>query len=214
MYIRNRERVAQLSMSYDSLVGNLGNNTFSPDVQELLTRVSRHPLNHQNLLLTVMFHPDPLRSRIEIAFRSGTALLIDLALIYLDNKTTLAFLDTLRQIGAQLQKTNKDFQKQVELELNLRNRMYQAVGRAVRNMLLRSKGTSSHSKLRYFLLRISPSDSSDEVRLGKSFADSFLSPNSVQQLLQSKVPEAHFANLGRLVQRYATVSRAQKAPHL
>jgi hypothetical protein len=167
--------------------------TFSREVREFLSRVRARPQDFKELLLTVIFHPEPMSSQVKVSI--GKALpqfLLDAALMN-NIDPPGPFLDALRRIA------NKNLKKEIEAELKLRNDIYATAGEVARRMSPRS--------LHSVLLDASMTDPLPLLfsELGRRSVDKILPPRLAEQLRRSAASDAHFTNLGKFLRRYGEV---------
>lgn len=168
-----------------------------PDVKEFLNRVRNRPQNFGKLLLTVTFHPNPIQIQHKLPFGKGLLNLLEVML--LSNIQPVDILDPLRQIRDDFQKRDAPFKRQIEAELQLRNEMIKATGglgpRKLKPVLLEASLTED---ITFYL-----------CRLGLSFAKKMLPAPLAQRIINSAASEAHLANLGSFLRRYAAVLRSK-----
>lgn len=62
MYLRTSEGLGQVSMRYGAFAGTLGEPPLPPTIQKFLARVKKNPQNYEALLLTITFHEEPWSS--------------------------------------------------------------------------------------------------------------------------------------------------------
>lgn len=62
MYLRTSEGLGQVPMRYGPFAGTLGETPLPPKIQKFLARVKKNPQNYEALLLTITFHEEPWSS--------------------------------------------------------------------------------------------------------------------------------------------------------
>ena len=62
MYLRTSEGLGQVPMRYTPFAGTLGEPPLPPKIQKFLARVKKNPQNYEALLLTISFHEEPWSS--------------------------------------------------------------------------------------------------------------------------------------------------------
>jgi hypothetical protein len=176
----------QVPMLHDSFAGALGASPLPAEIQQFLHRVRKRPQDFKQLLLTVILHPDPANTL------TVKPALIDTILI--SGIRPVDILDPLRRIS------RGSFQRQIEAELQLRNKM------------VKTTGELGPHKLKPSLLEPSLRDGlGDRFQFGRSFALKMLPPRLAQRIINSAASEAHLTHLGGFLRRYAEVLQSKDA---
>jgi hypothetical protein len=190
MYFSETLRYPSGSLSFASAPGA---SPFSPEVRDFLSHVRARPQDFKELLLTVIFHPEPMSSATKVTIGKGQPmLLLDAGVIHnLDPPG--AFLDKLRRIA------NNNLKKEIEAELKLRNDIYATAGEVAMRMSPRS--------LHPLLLDASMTGPFPILlsELGRRSVEKILPPPLVERLRRSVASDAHFTNLGKFLRRYGEV---------
>ena len=180
MYVLSRERLAGPTLlPYHLFV-------LRREIQEFLDKVGRNPERFEPLLLTVEFHPDPLKLDL-----GPGAKLNELVLLYTLPSTSAAAHDmVLRALKtiSNRHKQDPQFHRRVEAEKKLAIRLQQTTAKL------------SRQALEPFLINAWLETDTNLTRVGSNFVDQML-PALRQAIGQSKVPSTHFFNLGRLLQK-------------
>ena len=203
MYVTTSEGVRQAPTPSNSFAGTLGKNSLPPETQKFLKQVRNQPHTYKRLLLTVTFHPSPIYSDLDVTIGRYPLKLLDYVMT--NNITAVELLDELRRISNTFHKTDKNFRRQIEAELKLRNTMFKTTGRLVRDELLRTSGNLVPQKLKPFLLDALLSGNTPLERSwqGLSFTQKMLPPSLAKRIMKSDASEAHLTYLGMLLRRYA-----------
>ncbi len=192
MYVQTYDGLEETARTYGSFASPLGE-TFSPEIRKFLKRVRARPQDYKELLLTVIFHPEPMSSATKVAIgKAQPQFLVDVGLINnLDPPGP--FLDTLRRIA------NNNLKKEIEAELKLRNEMIATAGERARKMARQDLYPILLDALMTSALPLLLSE------LGRRSVDKILPPRLVEQLRRSAASDAHFTNLGKFLRRYGEV---------
>ena len=190
MYFSETLRYPSGSLSFASAPSA---SPFSPEVRDFLSHVRARPQDFKELLLTVIFHPEPMSSVTKVTIGKGQPmLLLDAGVIHnLDPPG--AFLDKLRRIA------NNNLKKEIEAELKLRNDIYATAGEVAMRM--------SPQSLHPLLLDASMTGTLPILlsELGRRSVEKILPPPLVERLRKSAASDAHFTNLGKFLRRYGEV---------
>ena len=190
MYLWTREGLAQVPTLYSPLAGTLGEPPLPPKIQNFLDRVKKNPQDYEALLLTATFHVEPFPSdqlrKVLVAslendakdpWEEGKAIqekvLQELAAICKEHLKDNAFSKLFNQEKQLIPVVAKAFQETMKT--------YEAKGwleRLLVDALLKK-------------------DIFGEFEFGKSFALSVLPDEIAERILNSRVPETHYARLGR-----------------
>jgi hypothetical protein len=200
MYIRTREVLGQVPTFYLSFAGTLGEPPLPPKIQNFLDRVKRNPQDYEALLLTVTFHVEPFPSdqlrKVLVAslendakdpFEEAKAIqekvLQDLVAICKEHLKDNAFRTLFNKEKQLIPVVAKAFQETIKT--------YEAKGWL--------EGVLVDTLLK--------EDIFGEFEFGKSFALSFLPDEIAEQILNSRVPETHYARLGKALRLMAEQRR-------
>lgn len=190
MYLRTAEGLEQIENQYGHLSGTLGEPPLPPTIQKFLTRIKKNPQNYEALLLTVTFHEEPwssdqLMKWIGETFTEGTDPFETAKAI--QGKVLQALEDIykkhLRDAGfSQLVKKEKQ--------------LITVVAKAFQETIQRfeTKGWLEPLLIDALLAEY-PRGLIAEV--GKPFALYQLPVEIAEQILNSRVPETHYARLGK-----------------
>jgi hypothetical protein len=178
MYLTTSERLGRILLP-------IGFFFVPPKIQAFLDRVRNSPKSFEPLLLTVELHQDPLKGI------GPTDELFDLIM----NITTPSTRGTVGKMALGALKTiliqhKKDpqFQRQVQAEFNLGRQLEQTAEKL------------PHQKLEPFLLSAWLDEDASLTSIGRNLAARML-PRLHQMIIQSKVPNTHFFNLGRFLRQ-------------
>jgi hypothetical protein len=179
MYVITRERLGLIPPPFSFFL-------LPPKIQVFLDKVRKDPKSFEPLLLTMELHPDPLN----LDLGPGRDL-TDLILMNSPASTSAAVGKTvLGLLKAILNQYKQDprFRRQVESEYNLASQVQQTTGKLPRQ------------KLEPFLFNAWLEPDINLTRVGRDFATQML-PALRQAMIQSKVPNTHFFNVGRFLQK-------------
>jgi hypothetical protein len=193
MYLWTRDGLAQVPTLYGPLTGMLGEPPLQPKIQNFLDRVKRNPQDYEALLLTVTFHVEPFPSDqlrkvlvasmendpIEEAKAIQEKVLQDLVAICKEHLKNNAFRTLFNKEKQLIPVVAKAFQETIKT--------YEAKGWL--------EGVLVDALLK--------EDIFGEFEFGKSFALSFLPDEIAEQILNSRVPETHYARLGKALRLMA-----------
>jgi hypothetical protein len=180
MYVITRERFGLIPPPFSFFV-------LPPEIQAFLDKVRKSPKSFESLLLTVELHPDPIFLAID-----PRNTLVDLVLMNTSpaRRSAVAkmLLGALKTIFNQHKQQDSQFRRQVEAENSLASQLQQTTGKLPRE------------KLTPFVLNAGLGPDSNLTVVGRKFADQMLATLR-QAMSQSKVPNTHFFNLGRFLQK-------------
>lgn len=190
MYLRTSEGLGQVPMLYGPLAGTLGEPPLPPKIQKLLARVKKNPQNYEALLLTITFHEEPwssdhLMRLIGETFIESTDPLE--AAKAIQEKVLQALEDIYKK---HLRDTH--FGQLVKKEKQLIAVVAKACQETIQR--LETKGWLE-PLLVDALLTEYPRGLIAEV--GRPFALYHLPDEIAEQILNSRVPETHYARLGK-----------------
>ena len=193
MYVRTTEGLGQVPMRYGSFAGTLGDPTLPPKIQNFLDRVKRNPQDYEAVLLISVFHEEPFASD----------QLRKLMVASLENNAKDPFeeakaiqarvLQALREIHTRhLWGRDKQYSKLVEKEKQL----IQVVSKAFQETIKRLEAKGWLEPILVDAL-LAPHPPALTAEVGKPFALSNLPDEIAEQILNSRVPETHYARLGK-----------------
>jgi hypothetical protein len=199
MYVRTTEGLGQVPMRYGSFAGTLGEPPLLPAIQNFLDRVKRNPQDYEAVLLISIFHEepfasDPFRKVMVASFENNAKAPIEEA-IAIQGRV----LQALREIHTRhLWGRDKQYYKLVEKEKQL----IQVVSKAFQETIkrLETKGWLE----RYLIdALLAPDPLALTAQIGKPFALSDLPIEITERILNSRVPETHYARLGKALRLMA-----------
>ena len=203
MYLWTRDGLAQIPTLYGPLAGTLGEPPLPPKIQNFLDRVKRNPQDYEALLLTVTFHVEPflsdqlrkvlvasLENNAKDPFEEGKAIqakvVQELVAICKEHLKDNGFSKLFNKEKQLIPVVAKAFQETIKT--------YEAKGwleRLLVDALLKK-------------------DIFGEFEFGKLFALSFLPDEIAEQILNSRVPETHYARLGKALRLMAEQRQKDK----
>lgn len=203
MYLWTRDGLAQIPTLYGPLAGTLGEPPLPPKIQSFLDRVKRNPQDYEALLLTVTFHVEPfpsdqlrkvlvasLENNAKDPFEEGKAIqakvVQELVAICKEHLKDNGFSKLFNKEKQLIPVVAKAFQETIKT--------YEAKGwleRLLVDALLKK-------------------DIFGEFEFGKLFALSFLPDEIAEQILNSRVPETHYARLGKALRLMAEQRQKDK----
>lgn len=192
MYIRTTERLRQVPLLDSSFAGTLGDDpTFPPEIQKFLERVKKRPQDYEAVLLISAFHVEPfssiqLQKVLAASFENDAKDPLEEAKAIQEK-----VLQALEVIYKEHLKDN-DFGKLFNKEKQLISVVAKAFPETIKR--LETKGWLE-PLLIDALLADYPMGLTDKV--GKPFVLYQLPVDSTEQILNSRVPETHYARLGK-----------------
>lgn len=192
MYIRTTERLRQVPLLDSSFAGTLGDDpTFPPEIQKFLERVKKRPQDYDAVLLISAFHVEPfssiqLQKVLAASFENDAKDPLEEAKAIQEK-----VLQALEVIYKEHLKDN-DFGKLFNKEKQLISVVAKAFPETIKR--LETKGWLE-PLLIDALLADYPMGLTDKV--GKPFVLYQLPVDSTEQILNSRVPETHYARLGK-----------------
>lgn len=192
MYIRTTERLRQVPLLDSSFAGTLGDDpTFPPEIQKFLERVKKRPQDYEAVLLISAFHVEPfssiqLQKVLAASFENDAKDPLEEAKAIQEK-----VLQALEVIYKEHLKDN-DFGKLFNKEKQLISVVAKAFPETIKR--LETKGWLE-PLLIDALLADYPRGLTDKV--GKPFVLYQLPVDSTEQILNSRVPETHYARLGK-----------------
>jgi hypothetical protein len=194
------EGLEQIPARDRAFAGTLGDNALPDGIRKFLNELRNQPKDLKRLLLTVTFHPNPIKTLLTFGPRKQAPL----DLLLFNNLAPGAFFDELRRISVDLQKKDVAYRQQIDAELQLRNAMIKAAG----------KVGIDRDKMKPFLLEPLFTPEAEDYLLpplALNFANKMLPPRLVQRIKNSAIPEAHLVGLGRFLRRYGEVLQRKDA---
>lgn len=192
MYIRTTERLRQVPLLDSSFAGTLGDDpTFPPEIQKFLERVKKRPQDYEAVLLISAFHVEPfssiqLQKVLAASFENDAKDPLEEAKAIQEK-----VLQALEVIYKEHLKDN-DFGKLFNKEKQLISVVAKAFPETIKR--LETKGWLE-PLLIDALLADYPMGLTDKV--GKPFVLYQLPVDGTEQILNSRVPETHYARLGK-----------------
>ena len=190
MYLRTIEGLGQVPMRYGSFAGTLGEPPLPPEIQNFLDRVKRSPQDYEALLLTATFHVEPWSS-------DQLSKPLNLTSVYAPDP-----FEGLRAIQGKvleaLEAICKEHLKDIDFRklFNKEKQLITVVANAFQKRIkeLETKGWLE-GILTDALLAEYPRGLTAQV--GKPFVLFNLPDEIAEQILNSRVPETHYARLGK-----------------
>ena len=203
MYLWTRDGLAQIPTLYGPLAGTLGEPPLPPKIQNFLDRVKRNPQDYEALLLTVTFHVEPFPSdqlrKVLVASLENNA-----KDPFEEGKAIQA--KVLQELVAICKEHLKDngFSKL----FNKEKQLIPAVAKAFQETIktYEAKGWLERLLVDALLKK----DIFGQFEFGKLFALSFLPDEIAEQILNSRVPETHYARLGKALRLMAEQRQKDK----
>jgi len=191
MYIRTTERLRQVPLLDSSFAGTLGEPPLPHEIQSFLDRVMKSPQNYESVLLISAFHVEPfssvqLQKVLAASFENDAKDPIEKARAIQEK-----VLQSLEIIYKEHLKDN-DFGKLFNKEKQLISVVAKAFPETIKR--LETKGWLE-PLLIDALLADYPMGLTDKV--GRPFALYQLPDEIAEQILNSRVPETHYARLGK-----------------
>ena len=191
MYLRTTEGLGQVPMRYGSFAGTLGEPALLPKIQNFLDRVKRSPQDYEAVLLISAFHVEPFSSD-----QLGKVLAASLEN---DAKDPLEEAKAIQEKVLQALEAickehlkNIDFRKLFDKEKQLIPVVASAFQKRIKE--LETKGWLEGILIDALLAEY-PRGLTAEV--GKPFVLFNLPDEITEQILNSRVPETHYARLGK-----------------
>jgi hypothetical protein len=203
MYLWTRDGLAQIPTLYGPLAGTLGEPPLPPKIQNFLDRVKRNPQDYEALLLTVTFHVEPFPSdqlrKVLVASLENNA-----KDPFEEGKAIQA--KVLQELVAICKEHLKDngFSKLFNKEKQLIPVVAKAFQETIKSY--EAKGWLERLLVDALLKK----DIFGEFEFGKLFALSFLPDEIAEQILNSRVPETHYARLGKALRLMAEQRQKDK----
>jgi hypothetical protein len=203
MYLWTRDGLAQIPTLYGPLAGTLGEPPLPPKIQSFLDRVKRNPHDYEALLLTVTFHVEPFPSdqlrKVLVASLENNA-----KDPFEEGKAIQA--KVLQELVAICKEHLKDngFSKL----FNKEKQLIPVVAKAFQETIKTYEAKGWLERLLVDALR--KKDIFGEFEFGKLFALSFLPDEIAEQILNSRVPETHYARLGKALRLMAEQRQKDK----
>ena len=196
MYLWTHDALAQVPTLYGPLAGTLGEPPLPPKIQNFLDRVKKNPQDYEAVLLTATFHVEP--------FPSDQLRKVLVASMDNDAKDQIEeakaiqekVLQALVAICKELLKDDA-FRKLFDKE----NQLIPVVAKAFQETMktYEAKGWLERLLVDALLKK----HIFGEFEFGKSFALSVLPDEIAERILNSRVPETHYARLGRALRLMA-----------
>lgn len=190
MYLRTSEGLGQVLMRYGPFAGTLGEPPLPPTVQNFLARVKRNPQDYESLLLIITFHEEPFISdQLRRAF---------LASFENDAKDPL---EEAKAIQEKVTQGLKDiYQKHLRDSRfsRLVKKEKQLIAEVAKAFQKRIKEFETKGWLEPLLIdALLADDPLGLPAVGRAFVLSNLPDEVTEQVLNSSVPETHYARLGK-----------------
>lgn len=193
MYLRIHEGLTQAPMPYGPLAGTLGDSPLPREIQDFLERVKKNPRDYEAVLLTATLHMEPWRSDLlitQITSVYSAADSIDEAQPMLEK-----ILQTLEGIQKKHLR-DKQFSRLVTREKQL----IPVVASAFRKRIKEIEAQN----IKWFENILADAYLASDLRtVGKSFILFSLPPVIAERVTNSRVPETHYARLGKALQLLA-----------
>jgi hypothetical protein len=191
MYLWTRDELAQIPTLYGPLAGTLGEPPLPPEIQRFLDRVKGSPHDYEALLLTSTFHVEPWSSdhlhRLIGSTYSGSVTTIEEAKAIQER-----VIEALQNIHQQ-HLTENDFSKLVSKETQLISVVAKAFQKRIKEIETRNIKWFEEILTEALLLDIPPLTQ----QVGKNFVLFHLPSEIAESVLNSRVPETHYARLGK-----------------
>ena len=196
MYLWTRDGLAQIPTLYGPLAGTLGEPPLPPKIQNFLDRVKKNPQDYEALLLTVTFHVEPFPSdqlrKVLVASMDNNA------------KDPIEEAKAIQErVLQELVAICKEHLKDDDFRnlFNKENQLIPVVAKAFQETIktYEAKGWLERLLIDALLKK----DIFGEFEFGKLFALSFLPDEIAEQILNSRVPETHYARLGKALRLMA-----------
>ena len=196
MYLWTRDGLAQIPTLYGPLAGTLGEPPLPPKIQNFLDRVKKNPQDYEALLLTVTFHVEPFLSdqlrKVLVASMDNNA------------KDPIEEAKAIQErVLQELVAICKEHLKDDDFRnlFNKENQLIPVVAKAFQETIktYEAKGWLERLLIDALLKK----DIFGEFEFGKLFALSFLPDEIAEQILNSRVPETHYARLGKALRLMA-----------
>ena len=205
MYLWTREGLGQIPTLHGSFAGTLGEPSLPPEIQQFLDRVKKNPQDYEAVLLTVTFHVEPWASdhlhRLIGSTYSGSASTIEEAKAIQDR-----VLQALQDIQQQ-HLTDNAFNKLVSKEKQLISVVAKAFQKRIKEIETQSVSWLEQILTEALLVDIPPLTQ----QVGKDFILFQLPPEIAESILNSRVPETHYARLGKAFYLIAEQRQKDKA---
>jgi hypothetical protein len=196
MYLWTRDGLAQVPTLYGPLTGTLGEPPLQPKIQNFLDRVKKNPQDYEAVLLTATFHVEP--------FPSDQLRKVLVASMENDAKDPIEEAKAIQEKVLQaLVAICKEHLKDDAFRtlFNKENQLIQVVAKAFQETI---KTYEAKGWLEGLLVdALLKKDILGEFEFGKSFALSVLPDEIAEQILNSRVPETHYARLGKALRLMA-----------
>lgn len=191
MYIRTTERLRQVPLLDGSFAGTLGDPPLPHKIQNFLDRIKKSPQNYESVLLISAFHVEP--------FVSDHLVKVLAASFANDAKDPIEeakaiqkkVLQALEVIYKKHQKDN-NFWKLINKEKQLISVVVKAFSETIKR--LETKGWLEPLLIDALLAETPPALAE---LVGRPFALYQLPDEIAEQILNSRVPETHYARLGK-----------------
>ena len=196
MYLWTRDELAQVPTLYGPLAGTLGEPQLQPAIQNFLDRVRKNPQDYEALLLTVTFHVEP--------FASDQLRKVLAASMENDAKDPFEEAKAIQEkVLQELVAICKEHLKDNAFS-KLFNKEKQLIPVVAKAFQETTKKYEAKGWLEGLLVdALLKKDIFGEFELGKSFALSVLPDEIAEQILNSRVPETHYARLGKALRLMA-----------
>jgi hypothetical protein len=196
MYLWTRDGLAQAPTLYGPLAGTLGEPPLPPKIQNFLDRVKKNPQDYEAVLLTATFHVEP--------FPSDQLRKVLVASMDNDAKDPIEEAKAIQEKVLQaLVAICKEHLKDDAFRklFNKENQLIPVVAKAFQETI---KTYEAKGWLEGLLVdALMKKDIFGEFEFGKSFALSVLPDEIAEQILNSRVPETHYARLGKALRLMA-----------
>ena len=191
MYLWARDALAQVPTLYGPLAGTLGEPPLPPEIQQFLARVKKNPRDYEAVLLIAALHVEPWSTdhfrRLIGSTYSGSVTTIEEAKAVQDR-----VIEALQDIHQQ-HLTDNDFNKLVGKEKQLISVVGKAFQKRIKEIENRNVKWFEKILTEALLVDIPPLTQ----QVGKNFVLFQLPPEIAESVLNSRVPETHYARLGK-----------------
>ena len=202
MYLWTREGLAQAPTLYGSFAGTLGEPPLPPEIRQFLDRVKKNPQDYEAALLTATLHVEPWRSDLLIKL-AGAAHLetnsFDEAQVILEK-----ILQTLEAIQKKHLRDNR-FGQLVKKEKQLIPVVASAFQKRIKEIETKDVKWFEGILTEAYL-------APDPRTVGRKFVLFSLPPEIAERVTNSRVPETHYARLGKVLQLLAEQRQKANAP--
>lgn len=190
MYLRTSEGLRQVRMRYGPFAGTLGDPPLSPKIQNFLARVKSNPQNFEALLLTITFHEEPWSSDhlMRLIGETVTEAADPLQAAKAIQEKVIQALENIYKKHLRDTRFSQLVKKEKQLIAVVSKAFHETIQR------LETKGWLAPLLIDALLAEY-PRGLIAEV--GRPFALYQLPEEIAEQILNSRVPETHYARLGK-----------------